>query len=122
AMPVQRFAIQHDRSGELVLDFQHANGRHRVTFPQPGRLRVEITRNSLSDYLAALHTASAAFRIGDWRIQCWSYYNEFAMWSLMAMMATGVYLWLSRRARYRWAMASLAAGVSVFAGLWVWTR
>jgi uncharacterized iron-regulated membrane protein len=122
ATPVQNFAIQHDRSGELVLDFQHANGRHRATFPEPGRLRVEITRNHLDRYLAALHVTSAEFHVGDWRMQSWAWYNEFAMWSLMAMMVTGVYLWISRRARHRWAMASLATGVGVFAALWIWTR
>ena len=43
ATPVQSFAIQHDAAHNLVLDFQHANGRHRVTFPDAGHLRVEIT-------------------------------------------------------------------------------
>jgi hypothetical protein len=122
ARPVQSFAIQHDLAAALVLDFRDANGRHRVTFPQPGRLRVEISRRPLDRYLSSLHVTSAAFHIGDWRMQGWSYYNEFAMWSLIAMIVTGVYLWLSRRARHRWAMASLAAAVAVFAAMWVWTR
>jgi hypothetical protein len=122
ATPVQSFAIQHDRDGALVLDFRHANGRHRVTFPRPGQLRVEITRRPLDRYLSSLHVTSAAFHIGDWRMQAWAYYNEFALWSLIVMIATGVYLWLSRRARHRWAMASLATGVTLFAVMWVWTR
>jgi len=122
ATPVQNFAIQHDAAHNLVLDFQHANGRDRVTFPDAARLRVEHTRRPLQAYLASLHTTSAAFHIGDWRMQTWAYYNEFAMWCLMGMMATGAYLWTSRRARHRWAMASLAAGVAVFAAMWMWTR
>ena len=55
-------------------------------------------------------------------MQSWAYYNELAMWSFIAMIATGTYLWLSRRARHRWAMASLAAGVAVFGAMWMWTR
>ena len=122
ATPVQDFAIQHDQAHNLVLDFHHANGRHRVTFPDVTRMRVEHTRRPLQGYLASLHTASAAFRIGDWRMQLWSYYNEFAMWCLMVMTATGTYLWLSRRARHRWAMVSFAAGAGLFLTMYVWTR
>jgi hypothetical protein len=122
ATPVQNFAIQHDAAHNLVLDFHHANGRDRVTFPDAARLRVEHTRRPLQGYLSSLHTTSAAFHVGDWRMQTWSYYNEFAMWSLMAMMATGTYLWLTRRLRHRWAMASMAAGLAVFAAMWIWTR
>lgn len=122
ATPVQNFAIQHDRSGALVLDFRHANGRHRITFPDPGKMRVELTRRPLDRYLSSLHVASAAFHIGDWRMQAWAYYNEFAMWSLTVMMLTGVYLWISRRARHRWAAVSLAAGTALFSALWIWTR
>jgi hypothetical protein len=122
AKPVQDFAIQHDSQHRLVLDFQHANGRQRVTFPEGGRLRVEETRAPLDRYLASLHVASAAFHPGDWRMQAWSYYNEFAMWCLIGMTATGVWLWLTRHPRHRWAMASFAAGTGVFAAMYWWTR
>ena len=107
ATPVQNFAIQHDKAHNLVLDFQHANGRDRVTFPDAARLRVEHTRRPLQAYLASLHTTSAAFHIGDWRMQVWAYYNEFAMWCLVGMIVTGAYLWLSPRAASR---ARLAGG------------
>ena len=122
ATPVQSFAIQHDAAQRLVLDFRHANGRHRVTFPDEAHLRVEITRAPLDRYLSSLHVTSAAFHPGDWRMQAWAYYNEFAMWCLMLMTATGSWLWLSRRPRHRWAMASLAAGCCAFAFMYWWTR
>ena len=123
ATPIQSAVIQHDAAGNLLLDFWHANGWHRVTvLEQEGRLRVEVMRNSVWRYLGTLHATTAAFHSGDWRMQLWADYNEFAMWGLMGMIATGAYLWLSRRARHRWAMASLAAGMAVFAAMWVWTR
>jgi hypothetical protein len=124
ALPVQNFAIQHDNAGRLVLNFQHANGRDRVTFPEgSGRLRLEHTRNPLlGGYLAGLHTASAAFHVWDWRMQLWGYYNEFAMWCLMLMTGTGVYMWLSKRARHRWALASFLSGTGLFLAMYWWTR
>jgi uncharacterized iron-regulated membrane protein len=121
ATPVQSFAIQHDADHRLLLDFRHANGRHRVTFPDPSHLRVEITRAPLDRYLSSLHVTSAIFHPGDWRMQAWSYYNELAMWALILMIATGAWLWLSRRLRHRWAVASLAAGCAVFTTLYWWT-
>jgi len=122
ATPVQNFAIQRDEARNLVLDFRHANGRHRVTFPDASHLRVEITRAPLDRYLSSLHVASAAFHPGDWRMQAWSWYNEFAMWCLILMIVSGSWLWLSRRARHRWALASLAAGAGIFTLMYWWTR
>jgi hypothetical protein len=122
ATPVQSFAIQHDDQHRLVLDFRHANGRHRVTFPGAAHFRVEITRAPLDRYLSSLHVASAAFHSGDWRMQAWSWYNEFAMWSLIFMIGSGVWLWLTRRASYRWGMVSLAAGAGAFTLMYWWTR
>ena len=122
ATPVQSFAIQHDSAQRLLLDFRHANGRHRVTFPDAAHLRVEITRAPLDRYLSSLHVTSAAFHPGDWRMQMWSWYNEFAMWCLILMTASGTWLWLSRRPRHRWALASLAAGCCAFVLMYWWTR
>ena len=98
ATPVHDFAIGHDAQGHLVLDFYHANGRHQVTvLDHPGRLRVKQTRATLWKYLTTLHVTTAAFHSGDWRMQLWAWWNEFAMWSLAVMAASGVCLWWERR-------------------------
>jgi hypothetical protein len=98
ATPVHDFAIGHDAQRRLVLDFYHVNGRHRVTvLDHPGRLRVEQTRASLWQYLSTLHVTTAAFRSGDWRLQLWAWWNEFAMWCLVLMTASGGWMWWSRR-------------------------
>ena len=97
ATPIQSAVIQHDSQGRLLLDFWHANGRHRVTLPREGGdMRVEVRRANLWKYLDTLHTTTAAFRTGDWRMRLWSWYNEFAMWSLLAMLASGTWMWLRR--------------------------
>lgn len=98
ATPVHDFAIRHDAQGRLVLDFYHANGRHLVTvLDRPGRLRVEHTRAGMWKYLSTLHVTTAAFRSGDWRMQLWAWWNEFAMWCLAAMTVSGVWVWWQRR-------------------------
>ena len=122
ATPVQTFAIQHDAAHNLVLDFRHANGRHRVSFPRAGTMRVEESRAPLVRYLSSLHVATVALRIGDWRMRAWGYYNEFAMWSLALMVGSGAWMWLERRPRRWWEAASFAAGCVAFGAMYWWTR
>jgi hypothetical protein len=102
ATPIQQAAIQHDAANRLVLDFYHANGRHTVTvLAGEGRLRVATSRASVLKYLSTLHVTTAAFRSGDARMQLWAWYNEFAMWCLLLLMASGVAIWLTARPRRR---------------------
>lgn len=123
ATPIQSAVIQHDAERNLLLDFWHANGRHRVTvLEKEGRLRVEIMRNSPWSYLGTLHATTAAFHSGDWRMQLWAGYNEFAMWCLIGMIASGVALWLLSRPGYRLAQVSLAVGSSLFAAFYFFAR
>ena len=123
ATPINSFAIQHDASNNLFLDFRHANGRHQVTvLEHDGRIKIEASRNSLWLYLYTLHETTAAFHSGDWRMQLWADYNEFAMWCLLLMMISGSALFITARARSRLAQISLAAGCCAFAALYFWTR
>jgi len=123
ATPVNSFAIQHDAANNLFLDLRHANGRHQVTVLETeGRIRIEASRNSVWLYLYTLHETTAAFHSGDWRMQLWADYNEFAMWCLLLMIVSGFVLFLGARARSRLALISLAAGCCAFTALYVFTR
>ena len=123
ARPIQSAVIQHDAAHHLVLDFWHANGRHKVTvLEREGRLQVEVFPVTLARYLDTLHLTTAAFRSGDWRMRLWAGYNEFALWALIGMLATGAALWLVSRPRHRMAQLSLAAGCAIFAALYLWSR
>ena len=98
ATPVHDFAIGHDAERHLVLDFYHANGRHKVTvLEHPWRLRVSHTRASLWKYLSTLHVTTAAFHSGDRRMQLWAWWNEFAMWCLGVVAVSGIWIWGQRR-------------------------
>jgi len=96
ATPVHSFNIGHDHEGRLVLDFYHANGRHKVTV-LPERLHIEESRAGIGKYLSTLHVTTAAFHSGDSRMQVWSWFNELAMWTLVVMLATGAWLLIARR-------------------------
>jgi len=78
-----------------VLDFYHANGRHKVTV-LPSQLRVEIMRNTAANYAAILHLTTGIFRSGDWRMQLWAYENEFALWCFLAVLASAVWMAAAR--------------------------
>jgi hypothetical protein len=58
----------------------------------------------------------------DLLIRMWAWYTEFAIWSLLFMPVTGVYLWLASRPRHRWAQFSFAAGSGLFLLLYAITR
>jgi len=123
ARPIQRQVVQHDAAHNLVLDFWHANGEHKITLLEnEQRLRIEMRRVKLWRYLDTLHRTTGVFHSGDWRMQLWADYNEFAMWSLLGMLATGAALWLLSRPGHRMAQISLAAGSGLFAALYFWTR
>src|ERR1700730_17727026 len=103
AMPVQQAAIQHDAAGNLLLDFSHANGRHRVTvLPDQHRLSITITRNALSRYFDILHMTTGVFRSGDRRMQMWAYFNEVALWCLCVLLGSGAWMAGSRCRQRRW--------------------
>jgi hypothetical protein len=107
----------------LFLDFWHANGRDQVTvLEKEGRLRIETTRNSLPLYLFTLHETTAAFHSGDWRMQLWADYNEFALWCLLGMIASGFAMFLAARWRSRLALISLVAGCCLFGALYFFTK
>jgi hypothetical protein len=123
ATPVNNAAIQHDAANNLVLDFWHANGRDQVTvLEKEGRLRIETVRNSLPLYLFTLHETTAAFHSGDFRMQLWADYNEFAMWCLLGMIVSGFAMFLVSRLRSRLAQISLAAGCCLFGVVYFFTR
>jgi hypothetical protein len=123
ATPVNSAAIQHDTANNLFLDFWHANGRDQVTvFEKEGRLRIDTIRNSLPLYLFVLHETTAVFHSGDWRMRLWADYNEFAMWCLLVMIASGFAMFLATRAGSKLAQISLAAGCCFFGALYFLSR
>jgi hypothetical protein len=123
AAPVPKFAIRRDPENRLALNFYTVNGIERATvLENENRVRIETTRNSIWQYFNSLHTTTMQARAPDLRIRLWGYYNELAIWSLIGMAASGVYLWLSSRPRFRPAQYTFATGAGIFLLLYILTR
>jgi hypothetical protein len=121
--PIPKGAVRRNPEHELALLFYTLNGPYRVTvLEKEGRLRIEPMPNNTARFLNAMHSVTQGGHSPYLRVRLWAWYNEFAIWSLLAMAISGVYLWLASRPGYRWAQVSFAAGVAVFVGLYVVTR
>ena len=83
------------------------------------KIRIEEIHNSVWLFASDVHGATPGDDEAPRLVRAWAVYNEFAMWCLMAFCASGLYLWLSVRARGRWAWACLAAGVVSFCTFWI---
>jgi len=122
AEPAPNWAIHRDAAGNLPLEFWTISGMHKVLYePRENRLRVETMRNSLPLFLDGMHTVTSAQQ-SDWRMRLWARCNNFAIWSLLWMAISGVYLWLASRPRYRIAQYSFAGGAAIFILLYAVTR
>jgi hypothetical protein len=121
--PIPKGAVRRNPENQLALNFYTLNGPYRVTvLEKEGRVRIEPMPNNMARFLNAMHAVTQGGRSRYIRIRLWAWYNEFAIWSLLAMAISGVYLWLVSRPQYRWAQVSFGAGVAVFVGLYVVTR
>ena len=121
--PPPAYAIQRDHQNNLVVSFWTTNGPTDVTvLEQQKQLRVESHRNTVWGYLNNLHSTTLRDQPYDWRIRLWACYNEFAIWALLAMALTGVYLWLSSRPRHLLAQVSVGLSVVSFLVLYILTR
>ena len=121
--PLPKGALRRDDQNHLQLNFYTINGIQRVTvLEKENRLRIETLRVNLWRYLDHLHSTTRGARTPDLRIRLWGYYNEFAIWSLIGMTLSGLYLWLSSRPGYRAAQYIVLAGSGLFVALYVLTR
>ena len=117
--PMPLFAIRRNAANDLQLDFYNINGIYRVVvLERENRLRVEEIRNSLAIFLEDMHAVTIGDAQAPRLIRVWAFYNEFAMWCLLAFVVSGAYLWLSAQPRTWWAWGSLAAGCVSLAAFW----
>jgi hypothetical protein len=121
--PVPNYALKRDSANNLTFSFYTVNGIHTLTvLEQESRLRVETHRNSIWRYFDNLHTTTLGDAAPDLRVRLWAYYNEFAIWTLIALSLSGVYLWSASRPRLRAAQLSLLLGGGAFVLLYALTR
>ena len=120
--PVPDWALHRDTYGNLPVEFWTVNGTCQALYERKeNRLRIETTWSSLPFFLDDMHTLTS-LKQSDWRVRVWAAYNQFAIWSLIAMATSGVYLWLVSRARYGMAQYAFAGGAAAFILLYILTR
>ena len=121
--PMPGWFLRRTPDNDLLLDFYNINGIWRVVvLERENRLRIEEIRNSLGLFLGDMHAITTGDAEAPPLVRAWAFYNEFAMWCLLAFCTSGVYLWLTAQARSWWAWTSLASGTIAFAALWMWFR
>lgn len=121
--PVHNYSIQHDAGNNLVVNLWTVNGPFKTTvLESENRLRIEDYRNSLWDAINGLHATTGRTEVPDLRLRLWAAYNEFALWLLIGMSLSGLYLWLASRPGYWPAQISVAVGAGVFVLLYILTR
>jgi hypothetical protein len=114
--------LRRDPQNNLRIEFHSANGVKRVTvLEKEGRLRIENERIDTWSFINRLHAVAFEYvRTSSNRM--WAVYNEFAMFSLIAMSLSGIFLWLSSRPGFVWARAFFVAGAGSFAVLYFLVR
>jgi hypothetical protein len=118
--PMPLFAIKRNSANDLQLDFYNINGIYRVVvLERENRLRIEEIRNSLAIFLEDMHAITINDSQAPRLIRAWAFYNELAIWCLLAFVVSGVYLWLTAQARTWWAWGSLMSASAAFAALWM---
>ncbi len=118
--PVPDWFLRRTADNDLLLDFYNINGIWRVVvLEREHRLRIEQIRNDLWLFSSDVHAATIGDDEAPRIIRVWALYNELAMWCLLAFCGSGLYLWLSVRARGVWAWACLAGGTFSFVALWL---
>jgi len=121
--PIPKQAVRRNDENQLALNFYTLNGPYKVTvLERESRLRIEPMPNNLPRFLNGIHTVTQGNNSRHLRVRLWAWYNEFAIWSLLAMAISGVYLWLASRPGHRWAQVSFAAGTVSFLVLYAATR
>lgn len=113
------YPVFRDSNHDLIVDFYSVSGMQHVTV-LPDKLRIESHRKSVWQFVNRLHATTG--NPADLKLRLWAYYVEFSIWSLLAMVMTGLYMWLSARWRFRWAGYSFAAGTALVVVLWVTLR
>jgi hypothetical protein len=119
ARPVPDWYIRRTPQNDMLLDFYNVNGILRVVvLEREHQLRIEHIRNNVWLFLSDIHAATPGDEEAPTIVRAWAVYNEAAMWCLLAFCASGLYLWLSTRARARWAWVCLGSATAAFSALW----
>jgi len=109
-------SIRRDAEHRLVADNYSVNGLVRLTLLEPqGQMKIETYRNSIWRFIDNAHATTLQESTTTWAPNAWAWYIEIAIWSLLLMALSGLWLGLVTRWNYWWTKAALIAGTISFA-------
>lgn len=123
AGPLPVMSLEHDAHKNMLVKFYRPGVILDATvLEEQGLIRVEEHVGSLLRYVSDMHQVT--IQPGQFApiLQLWSYYTELSIWSLLALVISGVLMWLLSRPRYRPAQLCFYAGVTLFFFLWLIVR
>lgn len=115
--------VERNDAGRLTLRQWVVNGRYDVEYFEPeGVAEVAFRRNTLRQFLSAVHTASISNTAPEPEARAWAFYNEASLWSFGFMTLSGLYLWAASRPYLLWARWTAAAAAMIVVGFWALSR
>jgi hypothetical protein len=112
-----------DSHGRLRLAFWSINGTHEATLlAAEKRIRIESRRTGFWNYLNELHTATEVENAATLPLRLWAILNQFVMFTMLFLAASGIFLWLVSRPKFRPAMILLGAGTAAMVLVYVAMR
>lgn len=115
--------VHRDESNRLAVDFYSVNGLVRATLhEESNRVEVQTYRNSVWRFIDNVHTATISDRSTDPAVRAWTWYIELAIWSLIAMCVSGIWLGVASRWRFAWTRIALVAGCVAFVAFYFLER
>jgi hypothetical protein len=117
------WAVGRNSANELTLTFTGPNGATQVrVLEREGAIEVTRRPTSLGAYLDILHTTTPLWAPRNVLMLLWSAYVELSIFSLLFLVVSGVFMWLTSRPRVWWAQAAFASGTATFVVLYVLVR
>lgn len=108
--------IHRDSSNNLVVDYYSVDGLVRATLLEnANRIQIQNYRNSFWRFLDNVHASTIADRSQDPAVRAWTWYIEIAIWSLIAMCITGIWLAVSTQWRSLYTRIAVGFGCAVVA-------
>ena len=93
SQPPGRGGVRRDAQNHVGFIVYSANGPRIVTLLESERqVRIELRRNNLWHFFENIHALTPREATADTRERLWSWYNEFAIWALIFMSVSGVWL------------------------------
>lgn len=118
--PSHDSTIRRNAANDLRFTFYSPSAAtHVVVLEKENRLRVERTRQPFWRFMNLLHAYTPTDRPIALSHRLWAWYNEAAMFSLVGMTLSGVYLWLASRPGWRPAQYAFSAGSAAFLALYL---